>query len=141
MFDVIPVTSPKPTDCGATCLKMLLTYYSTEVELNDLIRECNTGIAGCTGKDLTRVGKAHGMDMKAYKMDAEEVIRQDRPMIVWWKYNHYVVFCGQDDNGKVVICNPDRGRYRMSAGTFKSFYTEICFSNGEPHDLPELMSE
>ena len=54
MFDVIPVTSPRPTDCGATCMKMLLSYYGQDADLDELIRECNTSIIGCTGKDLLR---------------------------------------------------------------------------------------
>ncbi len=136
MFDVLPVTSPNPTDCGATCMKMLLAYYGEDVPLDDLIKECNTRIIGCTAKDLLRVGRDHGLDMKAFKMDPEELVRQDRPSIIWWKYSHFVVLCGQDDEGKVVICNPDLGRYRMSFATFASFYTEICLFNGEPSDLP-----
>ena len=136
MFDVLPVTSPNPTDCGATCMKMLLAYYGDDVPLDDLIKECNTRIIGCTAKDLLRVGRDHGLDMKAFKMDPEELVRQDRPSIIWWKYSHFVVLCGQDDEGKVVICNPDLGRYRMSFATFASFYTEICLFNGEPSDLP-----
>ena len=137
MFDVLPVTSPNPTDCGATCMKMLLAYYGEDVPLENLIKECNTRIIGCTGKDLMRVGRAHGLDMHAYKMDAEELVRQDRASIIWWKYSHFVVLCGQDNEGKIVICNPDIGRYRMSLATFSSFFTENCFFNGEPHDLPE----
>ena len=141
MFDVLPVTSPNPTDCGATCMKMILAYYGQDVPLDELIRECNTRIIGCTAKDLLRVGRAHGLDMKAFKMDAEELVRQDRPSIIWWKYSHFVVLCGQDDEGKVVICNSDLGRYRMSFATFASFFTEICLFNGEPHDLPESDGE
>lgn len=136
MYDVIPLTSPKNYDCGATCLQMLLAYYGTYVPLEDLIRECNTRLIGCSEGDLLRVGRAHGLaDMKAFSMDAEELIRQDRPAIIWWKYAHWCVFCGQDDEGKVVICNPDRGRYRMSAGLFAAFYTGVSLWNGEPHDL------
>ena len=137
MFNVLPVTSPNPTDCGATCMKMLLDYYGQDVPLEDLITECNTRIIGCTAKDLLRVGRAHGLDMTAFKMDPEELVRQDRPSIIWWKYSHFVVLCGQDDEGKIVICNPDLGRYRMSFATFSSFFTEICLFNGEPHDLPD----
>ena len=135
MFDVTPVTSIKPTDCGATCLKMLLAYYGTEVDLDKLIIECNTKLSGCTAGDLIRAGKAHGLDMKAYAMDAEELIRQDRPAIVWWKYGHWCVFCGTDEAGKVAICNPDRGRYRMSAELFTAFYTGISLWNGVPADI------
>ena len=135
MFDVIPVTSPRQTDCGATCLKMLLDYYGQEVPLDQLIRECNTRLIGCSAKDVLRVGKAHGMDMICYQMDADELLKQDRPAICWWMYNHFVVCCGLDEDGKVVICNPDRGRYRVTQGTFRSFYSKVALFNGEPHDL------
>lgn len=137
MFDVTPITSRKPTDCGATCLKMLLAYYGQDVPLDQLIKECNTSMVGCTGKDLLRAGRLHGLDMKAYKTDAEGMFEADRPCIVWWMYAHWVVYCGLDEDGKVVICNPDRGRYRVSKGTFASFYTNVAISNGEIGDLPE----
>ena len=134
MYDVVPVTSPKATDCGPTCLKMLLAYYGEEVPLDQLIEECHTRLIGCTAKDVMAAGRLHGLDMRAYKMDADELMRQDRPAVIWWMYNHFVVFCGLDADGKVVICNPDRGRYRVSAGTFASFYTRVALFNGEPHD-------
>ena len=141
MFDIIPVTSPKEVDCGATCMKMLLKYYGEDANLVDLIIECNTRISGCTGKDLIRVGRNHGLDMKAFRMDPDELIRQDRPAIVWWKFKHWCVFCGRDDKGQVVIVNPDRGLYRMSGGLFTSFYSGVSLFNGEPEDLPEPEEE
>ena len=136
MFDVKPIVSPKPTDCGATCLKMLLNYYGIDVPLDDLIIECRTGIVGATMKNILAVGRNHGLNMKPYKCDADDVLNADRPCICWWKYTHFVVCCGRDEEGKVVICNPDKGRYRMSYGTFKSFFTDICAFIGEPEDLP-----
>ena len=136
MFDVKPITSPKPTDCGATCMKMLLEYYGQDVPLETLVKECNTRIIGCTGKDLLDVGRKHGLDMKAYKMDLEGLLTSDRPAIIWWQYVHWVMYCGLDENGKVVICNPDKGRYRMSQQTFACFFTDVVLTNGEPADLP-----
>lgn len=137
MFDVKLITTPRAFDCGPTCLAMLLDYYDKEADLDALIVECKTRIVGCSAADLVRVGNAHGLEMKSYKMDAEELIRQDRPAIIWWKYNHFCVFAGLDEDGRVVICNPDRGKYRMSKGIFKSFYTEVALFNGEPGDLTD----
>lgn len=134
MYDVKPVTSAKPTDCGATCLLMLLQYYNKDASLDELNRECNTRLIGCSGKDILRTGRAHGLDMVAYKMTADELIRQDRPGIIFWKYSHWCVFAGRDADGRIWICNPDRGRFRLSEGIFKSFYSGIAFFNGEPHD-------
>lgn len=73
--------------------------------------------------------------MKAFQMDVDELIKQDRPAIIWWLYNHWVLFCGMNDNGKVVVCNPNMGRYSTSVGNFKSFYTGIALFNGEPQNI------
>lgn len=135
MFDIVPITSPKHNDCGPTCLKMLLAYYGQDVALDQLIKDCNVKLNGCSAKDINQAGRKYGLDMKSFKMDAEELVNQDRPAIVWWQYQHFCIFAGKDEDGKVVICNPDRGRYRMSLDTFKSFYTEVSLWNGEPHDL------
>ena len=148
MFDVKPITSPLPSDCGATCMKMLLAYYGQDVDLDQLIKDCNTTIRGCSGRDLLRAGRKYGLDMTAWKeIDAKgdvpegakvidvDILEQDRPAIIWWKYNHWCLFCGMDDKGKVVICNPDLGRYRMDPGTFRAFYSKVSLCNGEPHGL------
>ena len=149
-YDVKPIVSPKHADCGPTCLKMLLTYYdkAKDVDLATLSKECNVNIkrGGCTFADLKRVGNAHGLDVLCYG-DCEDgtpgaipwdgVTKQDRPSIVWWKKYHFVVCCGIDDQGKVVICDPDAGRIRFAPDTFESYYSEKALFNGEPHDLPK----
>lgn len=130
-------------DCGPTCLKMMLDYYGIEVPLEQLIEECHITITGCTGRDLLRAGRLHGLDMQTFSIDADELVRQDRPAIVNWKYNHWVVFAGRDGDGRVAICNPDLGMYRMSEETFASFFTGldshpgqgVAITNGEPQWL------
>lgn len=136
MYDVELVTSKNQIDCGAACMAMLLKYYGTDIPLDDLIEECGCKIGGCTGKDLLRVGRAHNLDMTAFRMDAAELIRQDRPAIVWWSYTHWIVFCGKDDQGNVVIANPNRGRYGIDAESFEKLYSGISLWNGDPEDLP-----
>lgn len=142
MFDVKPVTSEKPFDCGPTCLKMLLDYYGIDVPLEQLTKECGLSLAGSTALDLMRVGETHGLDMQSFSIDAEELVQQDRPAIIHWKFGHWIVFAGTDESGRVYICNPDMGRYRMSAETFKTYFTGleshpgqgVAIFNGDPHD-------
>ena len=141
MYDVKVVTSAKQVDCGPTCLKMLLDYYGIEVDLDALIQECNTGIVGCTGLDLKRVGNAHGLDMHAFKTEsAEDMLYTDRPSIVHWKYGHWCIYCGMD-NGKAVIINPDRGKYHMAVDTFAAMYSGTFLTNGDPEDIPAPPSD
>ena len=138
MYDVELVTQKNERECGPACLKMLLGYYGVDVPLEELSEECGTRMIGCTAKDMLRVGSAHGLDMLAYSMEAAELIRQDRPGIVWWKYTHFVVFCGQDEHGNVVIANPGLGRFPIDAESFSKLYTGVSLWNGEPQTLPEI---
>lgn len=68
-------------------------------------------------------------------MDVEELMQQDRPAIIHWKHNHWVVFCGLNDAGIPVIINPDRGRFAVPVSSFKTFYTGVAIFNGDPQWL------
>lgn len=135
MYDVKPITSIAEFDCGATCLKMLLSYYGIDVTLDELNKECNTRLVGCTAGDIKRAGTKYGLEMHAYQMSYDELVKQDRPAIIWWKYGHYCMFCGKNDKGYIVICNPDRGRYGVPESSFKAFYSGVALFNGEPVDI------
>lgn len=135
MYDVKPVVSKRSTACGASSLKMLLDYYGTDVPLEQLIDELNIRLVGCTGKDLLDVGRAHGLDMTAWRMDAEELMKQDRPCIVHWKQMHWIVFCGINERNQVVIANPSRGRFGLDAGTFAAGFSGTVLANGTPVSL------
>ena len=135
MFDVKPVTSKKSSDCGAACMVSFLGYYGEEVTLDQMVRECCTKVQGSTGKDLITCGRAHGLDMKAWRTDTGDIVRNfDRPAIIWWKYNHWCIYCGLNDFGQVVICNPSRGRYAVSVSLFNAFYSGVCLTNETPPD-------
>lgn len=133
-YDVTPVTSPHQTDCGATCAKMLLAYYGVDVPLEQLREECHTTITGCTGTDLKRALEAHGLTIHAYNLDAADIYTSDRPGIILWKHGHFVVYCGMDQ-GKIVIVNPDLGRFHVPKSTFEAFFTNIALFNGEPEEI------
>lgn len=138
MFDVKPITSKSYVDCGPTCLTMLLRYYGVDADQAEITEECCVNLSGCTAADIIRVGKANGLDdMKAFSMDAEELIRQDRPAIVWYKFSHFVIMAGQDDHGNVVICQPSSGRFPLDTESFSKMYSGVAIFNGDPQDLPD----
>ena len=134
MYDVTQVTSERTTDCGATCMRMLLLYYGIDVDLDTLIEELDISLVGCTGKDLLRVGRAHGLDMTAYKVDAAELMQLDRPAIIHWIFTHWVMFCGINDCDQVVIADPDKGRYGIDRGSFEALYSGTALFAGAPLD-------
>ena len=141
MYDVIPVTTPHATACGPTCLKMLLGYYGQDVSLDDLIAECGVTVTGCNATDILRVGRAYGLDMKAYKETADDAMNMDRPAILWWRYTHFVVFCGLNEKNEPVICNPSSGRFPISKEAFTRLFSGIAMTNGETGDFVPIVEQ
>ena len=149
VYDVKEVTSRASTDCGVACMVSFLDYYGIEVDMDTVRKECNPKVSGTTGGDLLKCGRLHGLDMKAWKEswvpidvreDAEknsvDIIKQDRPSICWWQKRHWIICCGLNENGKVEIMNPSRGRYSISQKMFEAFYSGISITNGVPEWAP-----
>lgn len=67
MYNIEPVTSVKVLDCGATCLKMLLSYYDIEDTLEEVSKECKIGLLGSTAGDIKRAGDKYGLDIRVLK--------------------------------------------------------------------------
>ena len=137
MYDVKLTSTARQTACGPASLRMLLGYYGIDVALEELIAECDVRVDGSTAGDLMRAARAHGMtDVRAYRTDAGDVLRMDRPAILFWRHNHFVVFCGLNDKGEPVIANPAIGRYAIDAETFGVLYSGVALCNGAPSDAP-----
>lgn len=136
MFDVTPASALTAYGCGAACLQMLLGYYGADTDAEALYRECGVTERGCSAKALLQAGRAHGLDMTAWRMDAEELLKQDRPAIIWWGRCHWVLFCGTATDGLVCLCDPDNPLMQVvPADEFNELYSGVALFNGEPHDL------
>ena len=137
MFEIPFTSQTRTTTCGPACLKMLLDYYGHDVAMDTLVEECHVSVDGCTATDLLRVGRANGLpSMAAYRTDAASVLRQDRPAILYWRGNHFLVYGGLNDKNEPVLYNPGRGRYAIDAESFSKLYSGIILSNGIPTDIP-----
>lgn len=139
MFEIPFTSQQKETACGPASLKMLLAYYGIDVPLNTLIEECHVSVDGCSAGDLIRAARAHGLTgISAWQTDAASVFRQDRPGIMLWRGNHFLVYGGLNDKDEPVLYNPGRGVYPIDRGTFSTLYSGVMMTNGKPADtMPE----
>ena len=136
MFEMDFCSQRRETCCGPASLKMLLSYYGIDVAFDTLIEECHVCVDGCTAGDLLRVGRAHGLEgLSAWQTDAEDVLKQDRPAILYWRGNHFLVYGGLNEKDEPVLYNPGRGVYAIDRGTFAVLFSGIMLSNGTPEDV------
>lgn len=136
MFEIDFCSQRRETCCGPASLKMLLGYYGVDVAFDTLVEECHVNVDGCTAVDLLRVGRTHGLaSLSAWQTDAEDVLKQDRPAILYWRGTHFLVYGGLNDKDEPVLYNPGRGVYAIDRGTFAVLFSGIMLSNGRPEDV------
>lgn len=126
------VLQMEAVECGAASLAMILAYYKRFIPLEKMRIDCNVTRDGSLAKYIVKAAAKHGLEVKAYKMDPEQIRqRQDFPMIIHWNFNHFVVLCGFRGTD-AVINDPASGRIRVPAEVFDRSFTGIalCFQPG-----------
>lgn len=115
-------------ECGAACLAMILGYYHKYVSLELLRVECGVSRDGTKATNLIKAAKKFGLDASGYKVEIETLKEVDLPAIIFWNFNHYVVFEGFKGK-QAVINDPAVGRRYVAPEEFSDSFTGVvlCF--------------
>lgn len=122
-------------DCGICCTIMILRYYGhyikqSEVEQNELFKDTD-GINNML--DIKRCVQYYGLIVKAFKVKDNDMFNTlKEPAILFWDYNHFVVF-EKKRKGKYYIIDPNKGRECISSEEFEKHFTgmTLIFEKGK----------
>lgn len=114
-------------ECGAACLAMILGYYKKYVSIEVLRSECGVSRDGTKASSLIRVAKKYGLDAKGWKMEINRLREIKEPAILFWNFNHFVVFERFKKN-KVVINDPASGRRVVDEDEFDEAFTGVVLT-------------
>src|SRR5687768_3943344 len=124
------------TECGAAALGSILGYYGLFLPMETLRIQCGVSRDGSNGLNIIKAARLYGL--KSYGINAElsELDNSFFPLIVFWRFNHFVVVEGYDDKG-VYVNDPAVGPHKISHNEFDEAYTGvgICFQP-EAHFKP-----
>lgn len=130
MFKVckVPViTQMEMTECGAASLGMILAYYGKWLPMETLREECGVSRDGANALNILKAARNYGLKANGYKYEPEDTKSLNRPVILHWGFNHFVVLAGWKKNGKVAVINdPARGIINVSETEFDKKFTGIC---------------
>jgi ABC-type bacteriocin/lantibiotic exporter with double-glycine peptidase domain len=127
------------TDCGAACLAMVLGHLGRDVPLAE-VREA-AGISGRDGVDalsIMRAAEWYGLRGRGLSLDLEQIHYVPSGSIVYWEFNHFVVFERISKRG-VHIVDPAMGPRVVSPARFAEAFTGIVLVF-EPSDTFEPRS-
>jgi ATP-binding cassette subfamily B protein len=119
------------TDCGATCLAMVLAYHGRCVVSWELSALLPAGRDGQSALSMLKAAKVHGLEGRGLKLNAEAIIHLPPASILHWEGKHFVVYEGltpsrRSDVPYINIVDPALGRRRVDQETLRRSFTGIA---------------
>lgn len=127
------VLQMEATECGAACLGMILGHYGRHESLEVLRDACGVSRNGSKASFILRAARNYGLEANGYRVLMEDLDELEAPMILFWNFNHFVVYEGKSRNGRHFYLNdPATGPRAVSREVFEKSYTGVAltFSSG-----------
>src|SRR5690348_11700841 len=111
------------TECGACALGIVLAYYDCFVSLAELRVACDVSRDGSKAVNMLKVARQYGMEADAYEVsELSDLLTLTQPSILFWAFNHFVVFEGCDEH-VVYINDPASGHRTLDKKSFSQGFT------------------
>jgi ATP-binding cassette subfamily C protein len=113
-------------ECGAASLSMVLAYYGRFIPLEQLRTECGVSRDGSNASMIAKAARGHGFESKGIRCSLEELRSGTlRPCILFWSFNHFVVFEGMKGSS-FQINDPGSGRRLVDEAEMSKSFTGIA---------------
>ena len=119
-----PFLQREATECGAASLGIILKYYGREVPLMELRGKCGVSRDGTNAGQIVRTAREYGLEARGGKSTVEFLENTDLPVIIFWKFNHFLVVEGFDKKF-AYLNDPALGRRKVSKEEFAKSYSGI----------------
>lgn len=124
-------------ECGAASLAMIMAHYGKFVPLDEVRMACGVARDGSTAKNIMAAAREYGMTGKAYRREPEVLKTMTFPLLVHWRFQHFLVVEGFKD-GAWYLNDPALGARTCPAAEFDTSFTGIVLAL-EPG--PEFVQE
>lgn len=124
-------------ECGAAALAMVLAYHGCHQPLEKVRVQCGVSRDGSNAKYLMLAAEHYGLKCRAFRVaDPADLDRHPKPSIIFWNFNHFVVYRGR--RGNIFFLNdPASGAVQITEEEFEASFTGITltFTPGENFKL------
>ncbi|WP_233518891.1 peptidase domain-containing ABC transporter [Paraburkholderia xenovorans] len=95
-------------ECGLVCVGMIANYFGHDMDLASLRRRFTTSLKGATLNDIMQMSNQLGLTPRALRLDLNDLAKLNRPCILHWEMNHFVVL-KEVSRDKITVHDPARG--------------------------------
>jgi ABC-type bacteriocin/lantibiotic exporter with double-glycine peptidase domain len=114
------------TDCGPTCLQMILAYHGREVRRDELRIATGCGRDGVSALAIVEAAREFGLDARGVRIEMEDLPKVDGPAVLHWGFDHFVVFESVGSDGTIHITDPALGRRDMPPEEVSGSFTGVA---------------
>lgn len=115
------------TECGASCLAMVMHYYKSSISMYDLRESLGSGRDGTSLYQLKKTAEQLHFTTKCYRSDLSFLETLQLPAIITWDEHHYVVLerikqKKDSSEKKYTVLDPAVGRKQLNTDLFMSHF-------------------
>ncbi|GAB3287761.1 peptidase domain-containing ABC transporter [Parahaliea aestuarii] len=119
------IRQSEQAECGIACLAMVLGYYGHHCELRHLRNRFRVSAQGTTLKDLMACADNLKLQCRALRLDPSHLIKLQRPGILHWDMNHFVVL-KKVGRRYITIHDPASGQRTLSLEQAGQHFTGVA---------------
>ena len=126
--------------CGATCLRMICSYYGIDYSLAFISEFCQASNAGVSLKGINDAATQMGFDPVCCRASLSEIENAPFPCILHWRQNHYVVLYKVRHGKKFYIADPGKGKICLNREEFSDMWLST-HSQGEDKGVAMFLTK
>lgn len=113
------------TECGSTCLGIVLAYYEKYIAIDELREVCGVSREGSKAVNILKAARNYQMEANGVNLEMHELAELHCPAILFWGFDHFVVLEGVSDD-IYYINDPAIGPRELDAAEFSKYFTGVA---------------